>query len=327
MSDATAVEHPGPSGPRVGLQLVSECPVCGGEEAEPVAVGNDFAHGTTGDSFLAVRCRECELVYLNPHPAEGEHLRLHPPSYFSPSECGARTGLRSMRALVRQAVRYCGALPRNARLLEVGYGAALHLDGVRRAGPRTWVLEAVTPHESLARSARQGGEIVYQGRADALQDLRAAFDAVLLLHGLEHCASPVHELLSLRRLLRAGGRLVILTHNADSAVRRLFEGRHWAGYDFPRHASLFGPRTLRRLAATTGYEVERLSTARNSQMWVRSAAHLFKDWNASPWLIHRSRPGALLLGGLASLAEGAAHLAGRGARLEAVLRKPEETDG
>ena len=241
MIDATAVEHPPASSPQVELKLVLvPCPLCGEDEAEPVAVGSDLAHGTTSDSFLAVRCGGCELVYLRPRPAAEERLRLYPPSYFSPSDARSRPERRRAHAVARRMVRACPSPPPNARLLEVGYGARLHLGELRRCGPRTWVLEVVTPHETLARAGRSEGFIVYPGRGRALEDRGAIYDVVFLLHALEHCESPLEELKSLRRLIRPGGRLILLTENADSAVGRVFRGRHWAGYDFPRHLIIDG---------------------------------------------------------------------------------------
>jgi SAM-dependent methyltransferase len=60
-----------------GLSLVpADCCICGDEEADPVAVGQDFDRETGGDSFLARRCRGCGLVYLDPAPSVEDHLSL-----------------------------------------------------------------------------------------------------------------------------------------------------------------------------------------------------------------------------------------------------------
>jgi SAM-dependent methyltransferase len=302
-----------------------QCPVCLLDEAEPVAVGEDFAHRVTEDSFLAVGCPGCGLVYLSPQPAFEEHARVYPPSYFSPArgDRAGRGGARRARAAARRAVRACGSLRPDARVLEVCYGATVHLDGLRASGPRTWVLEAVTPHETLARSARHSGFTVCQGYPHELEHRTADYDAVLLLYGLEHCPSPVEELESIGRLLRPGGMLLILTENADSTVGRLFRGRHWAGYDFPRHRALFGPRPLHRLAEATGFEVTRIRTLPASEPWLRSAALLLQDWASQSRLASIARLATPFLSGLAWIVDAGCSLRGRGARLEAALRKPE----
>ena len=66
------------------------CTLCGVEDADPVAVGADFEYRTCPDEFLAVRCRRCGLVYLNPRPADAEARRIYPDDYhafaFRPAE-------------------------------------------------------------------------------------------------------------------------------------------------------------------------------------------------------------------------------------------------
>jgi hypothetical protein len=311
--------------PLTGLRLVpSRCPVCLMDEPEPVAVGEDFIHRVTNDSVLAVECPGCGLVYLSPQPATEERVRVYPPSYFTPS-LGGRSdgpGARRARSAAHRAVRACGQMPPDARVLEVAYGPRLYLDELRASSPRSWVLEAVTPHEALCGPPRDAGGAVRQGYPHEMEDRIAAYDAVLLLHGLEHCPSPVDELRSISRLLRPGGMLVILTENTDSIVSRVFRGRHWAGYDFPRHPSLFGPRPLRRLAGLTGFEVSRFSTYGGPEVWLRSTALLLEDWASLSRLTSMVSLGAPFLGGVAWLVEAVCSGRGKGARLEAVLRKP-----
>jgi SAM-dependent methyltransferase len=197
------------------------------------------------------------------------------------------------------------------------------LGQLRGISPFTWTLEAITPHEAVARSARDAGIVVRQGYPDELEDRVARYDVVLLLHSLEHCPSPADELRSIHRLLRPGGTLVILTENADSTVARAFRGRHWAGYDFPRHPSLFGPRPIRRLAGITGFDVVRIRTVAAPEVWLRSAALLLRDWAFLPPVAPIAFLAVPLLAGTAWVAEAVCNRRERGARLEALLRKPE----
>jgi SAM-dependent methyltransferase len=294
---------------RLELELVP-CPLCGAEEGEPVAVGSDFGHGATRESFLALGCPACELVYLSPRPAaEAEPVD------------GTANG--SNGDALRRLVRRCRFTGPGARVLELAYGAALHSAEVQRVGMPTWVVEAVTPHDSLVRSGRQQGLVVHQGRALSLEAAGVAYDLALVFHGLEHCGLPLEELRAVRRLLRPGGRVVILTWNAESAVGRLFRGRHWAGYDFPRNPCLFNPHSLRRLADDAGLVVERLLAVRAPEMWTQSAGNFLGDWGAPSWLSRSVRGGFFPFRVLASLVEGVAALSGKAARLEAILRKPE----
>ena len=63
-----------------GLELVpAACCICGGTDGEPVAVGEDFEYRTSPDSFLAVRCPRCDLVYLDPPFHAGQAFRMSVP--------------------------------------------------------------------------------------------------------------------------------------------------------------------------------------------------------------------------------------------------------
>jgi SAM-dependent methyltransferase len=325
MSGVTVMAAPPASAPRAGLELVhTPCPLCRGDEAEPVAVGDDSACGVTRDSFLVVSCTACGLLYLNPRPAVEEQTRLYPPAYFEPSASARGSRERPARGAVREGLRQCAPGPIAARILEVGYGARLHLDLLRQVAGPDCLVEALTPHVSLVEPARARGFTAYHGRSQALRGHAAAYDLVFLLHSLEHCDSPVEELQALRQLLRAGGRLVILTPNPESRVGRRFRGRHWAGYDFPRHPVLFGPSALRRLATTTGFDVERLGSLGDARMWADSADNLLRDWGAPAWLRPAASGGLLALGGLASLLQRSGHQGTSRPQLLAVLRKAGE---
>ena len=232
------------------------CPLCGQDDGEPVAVGSDFTLATSPDSFLALSCRACGLVYLNPAPVTAARARIYPEPYFSSSEL-APEHRRAGRVAAQRALACCVGLPARARVLELGYGGRLHLEELRRSAPPGWSFEVVTPHRPLLEAARRHGVVAHAGVAGGLQRA-VGYDAVLALHALEHSGAPLDELRAVRQLLGSGGRLVLVCHNSESAVGRRFQGRHWSGYDFPRHRALFGPRALRALAERSGFVIDRL---------------------------------------------------------------------
>ena len=145
------------------------------------------------------------------------------------------------------------------------------------------------------QAAEARGITVHHGWAHALDASRGAYDLVLLLYSLEHCDSPAEEMAAVRKLLRAGGRAVILTPNADSTIGSLFRGRHWTGYDFPRHQCLFGPRALRQLAERSGFLIERLGSRDHAGRGQASAENLLRDWGAPGWLTSTA-PGFFAVG-------------------------------
>ena len=313
-------------GAQPSLTLVSvQCCICEHDDAEPVAVGEDFEYRSSADSFLAMRCRSCGLIYLNPRPTLDELPRIYPPTYhaynFSKNRFGivyrARSTIEAGRLL-----RWCHDLPDNARILDVGCGDGFHLGLLRAYGKPGWRLEGVEPSASAAREARKAGLTVHEGIVQQLDLPRDSYDLVLLIQTIEHVDDPVGVLRAVRSLLRPGGRVVIVTDNTDTIDFKIFQGRHWGGYHFPRHWNLFNRATLRALARKVEMEVETLGTMLSPVNWVYSLHNLLVDWGAPRWLVNRfslASPGSLAV---FTLFDAFWWLLGRGALLHATFRRP-----
>jgi SAM-dependent methyltransferase len=80
----------------------------------------------------------------------------------------------------------------------------------------------------------------------------AAYDHVILGHGLEHAEDPVALLQECRRLLTPGGRLYLETPNAGGLTHWLFR-MQWGGLDVPRHRQVFNLRNLKALLEKAGF--------------------------------------------------------------------------
>ena len=79
---------------------------------------------------------------------------------------------------------------------------------------------------------------------------------------------------------------MIVTDNTGSLDFRLACRRYWGGYHFPRHWNLFNERSLRLLAAKTGFEVGVVRDDRVSPVnWTYSVRNALDDWDAPRWLV------------------------------------------
>jgi 2-polyprenyl-3-methyl-5-hydroxy-6-metoxy-1,4-benzoquinol methylase len=151
------------------------------------------------------------------------------------------------------------ALParERGRLLDVGCGNGTFLARMKDLG---WQCAGIETDEVAARFAREHfGLDVQPGtlRGAALPD--AGFDVITLSHVIEHVHSPNDLLLECRRLLRPGGRLIVLTPNTRSLGHRVF-GRAWRGLEPPRHLHAYHPQVLRATVEAAGLRTERLTT-------------------------------------------------------------------
>jgi SAM-dependent methyltransferase len=325
------VQSPEPEAPSQGEPLhlePADCCICGHDDALPVGVGEDFEYRSSPDQFLAMRCRECGVVYLKLRPATSELARIYPPNYHAFDFSSERFGLahRVRRWLeARRLLPWCRALPRGGRVLDVGCGDGFHLGLLREFGSPDWELEGVDASEWAVNAGRARGLTLHLGTVQDVSLPAASYDLALLIATIEHVDDPAGVLKAVHSLLRPGGRVVVVTDNTDTWSFRLFATRHWGGYHFPRHWNLFDGRNLRRLASATGFEVEALSTIVSPVNWTYSVHNALVDRGAPAWLVNRFTLASPVSLAVFTVFDWAQQLLGRGGLLRAVLRKPLST--
>jgi SAM-dependent methyltransferase len=304
------------------------CCICGHEDAAPIGVGEDFEYRTSNDTYLAVCCRECGLVYLRLRPAASELPRIYPPTYhafdFSPERFGLPFLVRR-RLEARRLLRWCRGLGADARILDVGCGDGFHLALSRDYGMPGWRLEGVDASPRAVAAARARGLTVHEGTIQEVELPKADYDLILLIATVEHVEDPPGLLRSVQALLRPGGRVVIVTDNTDSPSFRLLGKRYWGGYHFPRHWNLFNGHTIRCLAEAADLDVVQVTTSVTPVNWMYTLHNALVDWHAPNWLINRftlRSPVALAVFTMLDLGY---QVRGRGGLIEAILRRPWQT--
>lgn len=137
----------------------------------------------------------------------------------------------------------------NGRLLDVGCGSGEFLRFMQRLG---WRVEGVDFDAEAARNAGAKHVTVHVGSLEAQEFADDTFDAVTLSHFIEHVHDPRRLVEECHRILRPGGRLVIVTPNSASLGHRIYR-ENWKYLEPPRHLHLFNRNTLWRVAERAGF--------------------------------------------------------------------------
>jgi len=302
-----------------------KCCVCETDDAIPVGVGQDFEYRTSDDTFLAMQCSSCGLVYLNPRPAVSEFERIYPENYhafdFSESDFGLVHKVRS-RLEAKRVLELCRDLPDDARILDVGCGDGFHLKLLKKYGKASWTLEGVDVDKRAVEMAERSGLKVHLGNIEELDLPKNSYDMAIMFQTIEHVEKPEKVLSAVLRVLKPGGKLVVVTDNTDSLDFKFFKGSYWGGYHFPRHWNLFNRKSLKKLAEKTGFEIARLSTVVSPVNWVYSIHNSLVALAAPRFFIDRFTLKSTVSLSVFTSLDIALQKLGRGALLRAILQKP-----
>jgi 2-polyprenyl-3-methyl-5-hydroxy-6-metoxy-1,4-benzoquinol methylase len=159
---------------------------------------------------------------------------------------------------------------KGGRLLDVGCGSGERLALLKQLG---WTVKGIDLDHQAVAAARQKGLDADCGELKSMPYPSESFDAVILSHVIEHVPHPVELLAECARLLKTGGRLVMLTPNAESFGLD-FYGRCWRGLEPPRHLQIFSQPALEQTLKQAGLSVIRGQSLVGPQ--VLYASHLIK---------------------------------------------------
>ncbi|MGE5727362.1 MAG: class I SAM-dependent methyltransferase [Gemmatimonas sp.] len=314
---------------RASMQLEAvPCCMCGQYDAVPVAVGEDFEYHTSQETFLALRCKRCDVIYLSPRPTADSLPCIYPANYHAFNFSAARFGFAyKARSWIdkRRVLEAAHGLGETARILDVGCGDGFHLRLLRKYGRPGWRLEGVDADPRAVAAARNSGLDVHLGDVHEIDLPLSSYDLILLIMTVEHLADPLDTLRRIRELLRPGGRLLLITDNTSTLHFKVFGRRHWGGFHFPRHWNLFDPSSLRALIARADLEPDDATTLISPVNWVYSIRNLLVDWKAPGWLVRRFSLTSSVSLGVFTVVDAFWMMLGRGSILRVIAHRPRAT--
>lgn len=245
-----------------------QCPSCAGTSK---ATG---IRARTDQEYAINKCTSCGLAFALPRPTPEQLADFYGAAYFETDTAfgyGQYDGA-SMAAL--NAVSTWDTLPTWVP----------DLDGL--AGRRLLDVGAATGHFA-ARAVENGWSAVACEIGDEARELAAAkglatiksmdetdgpFDLITMFHVIEHLIDPNETLRAARRVVAAGGRLVIEAPQWNSAGR-LSRRAQWSQLKPPEHINFFTQDSVRKALRASGWQPVSVSTIypRSGELALRSA--------------------------------------------------------
>jgi 2-polyprenyl-3-methyl-5-hydroxy-6-metoxy-1,4-benzoquinol methylase len=240
------------------------CPVCLHPASAPALTGADILFETSSRPFKLSACAACHSLFLDPTPGANEIAGFYPAHYWwKPStgilkaleRCYRRIALYDHVRFITSAAQRAAIESKRARLLDVGCGSGTLLGILKQQGFD--VLGLDSSKEAAAIAKAEYDVDVFVGSLEEAGFPDASFDLVTLFHVMEHVTTPRDVLISVRRILKPNGRVVLQVPNIESWQCRLF-GSKWYGLDIPRHVIDYSNTSMRMLLRDCGFSVHRL---------------------------------------------------------------------
>ncbi|MDH4742992.1 class I SAM-dependent methyltransferase [Sphingomonas sp. CBMAI 2297] len=266
------------------------CPICA-SSAQLLAAGVEDYYFRSPGSWDYLQCGDehCGVAFPSPRP-DAEALRQAYRTYYTHQGSDGSAAAIEMLAPLAQRLRNpvddagpglpllgwiaeqsiwdgSGALPaqRGETIVDIGAGDGGRLSRLRREGWEHAI--GIEPDPSAVEMGQKQQIDLRLGTAEALPLADGSAAAAMLHHVIEHVDNPARAMAEAYRILRPGGKLLVVTPNIESATRVEW-GKYWRGFEAPRHLVIFTARALGKLARNAGFEVQLVRTSGRSAAWM-----------------------------------------------------------
>jgi 2-polyprenyl-3-methyl-5-hydroxy-6-metoxy-1,4-benzoquinol methylase len=334
MSSAEVLQSPNPAANEIAEELANQsgaCPTCGSHEVSHFLSGPDRFH-MRKEVYNLLRCSSCSMVWLDSPPKPHEMGPHYDEDYHKAIMAAGETAPAIRWRIHRNLIsRY----KRGGALLDVGCSSGGFLGTMKGDA---WKLYGIEMEASTADKARAatGAEVIVGDVMEAPFQPES-FDVITAFDLLEHVYHPRPFLAKVQEWLKPGGIFFTMLPNIDSWESRFF-GNYWFGLELPRHISHFSPRSLKHVMTSLGFQEVHLATsnityAGHSMGYVYSGALQKLGFSLTPaaksqqksiaWRTLRKAVRLTMVAPSGQLAS----LAGVGANIEGIFRKPAPGNG
>jgi SAM-dependent methyltransferase len=228
---------------------ITPCPICNSSEKTTL---HNFS------PFKVVLCTNCSLIYLNPRVKEVDMIKMYEENKYFSAEGNSgyqnynyisqeQSFRKTFRRFLNEVNKYSLT---SGKLLELGCGYGYFLDEAKEFFSYRAGVELSQEAGDYAREI--SGADIYIGDLSSLPNELHEFNLIVTLNVIEHIYNPVEFILSLKKRLVKGGRIIIVTPDIGCIWYKMMKKR-WPSFKVPEHVVFYTNSTLTSLFVRTGF--------------------------------------------------------------------------
>ncbi len=203
---------------------------------------SDYNYHNPGE-FIYYKCKICQSLWQDYTKLPADLTSYYPATYALPSQNESIERLLTNPVHKHRSSFIEKVLPQKGKLLDIGCGRGIFLEYMRRKG---WEVCGIEPSSSHVELVRTMGISVVHDLWPSEKMKGEKFDAITMIHVLEHFTAPDKAIIAAYDALKENGILFIETPNAESIPALIFR-RYWVTLDAPRHITIFSKASIRCL--------------------------------------------------------------------------------
>lgn len=228
----------------------TKCNLCGSEDYYSFLYREDLNISLPG-KFSLVKCRNCELVFLNPRPTPSEFDKLYPENYDQ--YLFSKKDEKLIQYSYYKRLKFIKTFSKAGDLLDIGCATGDFLDYVNHNS--NFNVLGIEPNKKAAEFAVENYNLTIINKSLDLIDLKKnSFDIITMWNVIEHLNDPKNTLKIINEILKPTGFLIFNTPILNSLDYFLFRD-YWIGFELPRHFYVFSDKTLHNLTNQTGFKI------------------------------------------------------------------------
>lgn len=227
------------------------CPICGSSKLKSQEIRTQEAG--QGEIRMLFACQECSVLFDSEYARDCSAVYASDYAAWGVEKQKTEVAQSKKKAFEKQLKSLTKYLkPRGLRLLDVGTANGYLLEVAAEKGFEVYGTEISS--SSLAIAKLKFPDRIFAGTLEKQNFEADFFDVVTLTDVFEHLNDPQKTMTEIRRVLKPGGWLFVISPNSDSWTRKIL-GKNWMQYKH-EHLFYFNRKSLQKILEQNNFKLK-----------------------------------------------------------------------